>query len=156
MKQTSQTQGFSILELMVAMISASILAITAGAMIFYAFAMWTTNVRAVELQRDETATMDLLTRKVREASAAYVTATNGLLQVRPGATNYVASFRKVGSNLEYDPGNGAGGQVLVNGRLVSFAATNMANGVYVELMLQDQNQRSTEKTRLTAVAKFRN
>jgi prepilin-type N-terminal cleavage/methylation domain-containing protein len=60
--------GFSLVELMVAMVIVAILSLTLGTMLIYIFKAWRSNSDQVELQRDATFAMDMLSREIRPSS----------------------------------------------------------------------------------------
>jgi len=65
-------KGFTIIELMVGVVLSSILAITAGVMLYYIFSSWKNNSIAVELQRDATVAIDMMARRIRPSPGTYI------------------------------------------------------------------------------------
>jgi prepilin-type N-terminal cleavage/methylation domain-containing protein len=61
-------RGFSLVEMLVALSAASILALTMGAMMWSATLSWKRTGQSVELQRDMRASMDVITRMARSAT----------------------------------------------------------------------------------------
>ena len=76
-----KNKGFSLIELMAAALISSILALTAGLMVYYAFVGWIKNNRSIELQRDATIAMDMFTRTIRPREASDITAVGSTLTV---------------------------------------------------------------------------
>jgi hypothetical protein len=148
MRKGDLKRGLTVVELLVASVSAAILALTAGSMLFYGYTSWHNNSQAVELQRDGTFVLDMVGRRIRAASSADVTVGPGQLTI---ATQ---SFHASGSDLVYDPDTGVLGdeQVLVDERLVSFVPVHLTNiGVRVDVSLAEGD----ERVALSATAAFR-
>jgi hypothetical protein len=124
-------------EVLAAIAAASVLALTAGLLLYYGYLALTRNRENVEMQADGTIAMDMIARAVRPASTATVTAAAGSLRV--ATSNRVVEFRAVAADLVYDPDTGHAGDemTVVRGRLVSFAASNTPRGVDVRMVLKD-------------------
>jgi Tfp pilus assembly protein PilW len=145
--------GFTLVELVAAMLTAAILALTAGSMLFYAFAGWQRNTENLEMQRDGTIAMDMLARAVRAAAGSNVLVQAESLQVAGGGATL--RFSVSGNDLVYDPDTATPGDetAIVAGRLASFSPTLVTNvGVAVDLALQAGENR----TALHALLGFRN
>ena len=152
MNFAGRKNGFTIVELMVAMLSAALLAAISGAILFYAYTGWRRNTAAVELQRDGTVAIDMLARAVRHASASDVTISAGKMEVQKAAST--VSFTASGSDLVYDPDTGSGGDevTVIDGRLSEFTPTNALNGVGIRLVLED----GEETTQIDSMLIYRN
>jgi prepilin-type N-terminal cleavage/methylation domain-containing protein len=157
MKRPEHNAGFTMVELMVALAAASILAITAGTTLVYSYSGWYRNNAALELQRDATLAMYRLSRAVRGASAADVT-TPLAGQSAARLTIKTTEFRVNEKHLLYDPDTGIDGNevVIVDGRLKTFTATNLSTGIGVSIVLELQNENSDEITITNATIAFRN
>jgi len=157
MKRPEHNAGFTIVELIVALVAASILAITAGITLVYGYSGWRRNNAAVELQRDATLAMYRLSRAVRGASAADVT-TPSAGQSAAQLTIQQTEFRVDDVNhLLYDPNTGIDGDevVIVDGRLKTFAVTNLSTGAGISIILELQNENGDEITITNATTAFR-
>lgn len=97
----TKRDGFTIVELMAAVMISSILAVTVGAMLYCAYTNWNKNSKAIELQRDLALAMDMIARVARPASGADITASGPSLTVISGLT--AKSFYLSGNSLYYDP-----------------------------------------------------
>ena len=127
--------GFSLVELIMGMIAAACLALTAGAMLWYGYLGWRRTGEQVAAQRDMRAAMDVLTRSLRMGSSATFT-TGGVLTVqfsdRPTATVSAS-----GSNLVYRPDITTANQAtLVNGTLQRFDVALAGSVATVTLVLR--------------------
>ena len=149
-------RGYSLIELLIGMLAAAVLALTVGTMLFHAYDAWDDNHNAVNLHRDGHNAMDLITRAIRGASAARVTtAANNNLVIQNAAGTSSARFWRVGSELRYDPDTGTGGDVIV---LVEaqdcarFNVTMTAADVTIRLDLE----RGDESIRFDSTVAFRN
>ena len=112
--------GFTLVEMMMSMLAAAVLALVMGAMMFYATTWWKRTLVSVDMQRDMRASMDTLARLTR--AATNMTFSTGLVftanfRGRPPATVYAVT-----SNLFYDPNTSVAGDAvrLVNGSLQAF------------------------------------
>lgn len=151
MKRPEHNAGFTMVELLVALVAASILAITTGITLVYGHSGWHRNNAAMELQRDATLAMYRLSRAVRGASAADVTTSASQLTIQ------TTQFRVNGYHLLYDPNTGIDGDevVIVDGRLKTFTVTSLAAGTGVSIILELQNQNGDEITITNATTAFR-
>ena len=107
MKRPEHNAGFTLVELIITLAAASILAITAGMTLVYGYSGWCRNNAAVELQRDATLAMYRLSRAIREASASDVTTSASQLTIQ------TTEFRVDGDHLIYDPNTGTDGDEVV-------------------------------------------
>jgi len=153
MKRPEHNAGFTLVELIIALAAASILAITAGITVVYGYSGWRRNNAAVELQRDATLAMYRMSRAVREASAADVTTSASQLTIQP--TEFRVNVN--GDCLLYDPNTGVEGDevVIVDGRLETFTVTNLATGTGMSITLELQNENGNEVTITNATTAFR-
>ena len=157
MKRPEHNAGFTMVELLVALAAASILAITAGITLVYGCSGWRRNNAAVELQRDATLAMYRLSRAVRGASATDVT-TPLAGQSAEQLTIQSTEFRVNEEHLLYDPNTGIDGDevVIIDGRLKTFTVTNLSTGTGVSIILELQNENSDEIAITSAIITFRN
>ncbi len=118
---TASRSGVTIIELMVAMLSASVLAITAGIILVYCFRTLRANGDAVELQRDVDITTRTLFRAIRTARDNDTTVSGGgtTLELDGGARTF--TFLPNGGGLVYDPNVGVSGDEQM---LASNTSTN--------------------------------
>ena len=162
MEQKTQCRGFSLVELLAAMLAASILAITAGTMLFHAYSAWNDNHNAVNVHRDGRNAMDMMTRAIRAASVSnVVTAVNndlilsGVALYDEALTNTVR-FSRSGRNLIYDPDTGSNGDdvmLVADGvRRFNVSLSDTATSIEIRLDLE----RDGETMRLDSVTAFRN
>ena len=156
MKRPEHNAGFTMIEMLVALAAASILAITAGITLVYSHSGWRRNNAAMELQRDATLAMYRLSRAVRGASANDVT-TPLAGQSAGRLTIQTTEFRVDGDHLLYDPDTGIGGDevVIVDGRLKTFTVTSLSTGIGVSIILELQNENGNEITITNATIAFR-
>ncbi|MBA7687323.1 hypothetical protein ES703_95784 [subsurface metagenome] len=159
MKRPEHNAGFTIVELIIALAAASILAITAGITLVYGYSGWRRNNAAVELQRDATLAMYRLSRVVRGASASDVNTPFLAGQSAEQLTIQPTEFRVNvnGDCLLYDPNTGVEGDevVIVDGRLETFTVTNLATGTGMSITLELQNENGNEVTITNATTAFR-
>ena len=147
--RAGRQSGFTLLELLVAMLAAAVLALTAAVMLVYAYRAWQANGDAVLAQQEGTLAVDMLSRSLREAAAVDVVILPGRVNIGP------ASFYAIGADLVYDPETGAGGDemTVIDGRLTAFAVSTLpAGGAAIEFQFKDEEN----VTKVAAVAAFRN
>ena len=138
MKSNSQT-GFTVVELMIGILSASILALAVGIILANAYRGWVRGLAVADMERDASVAIHTLDLAVRGATNVVggvtltVYDTNGISRVF--STTGVAPR----GSLLYS------GMTLVNGRLVSFTNSVSAGMVSVTLTLSgiDQNNQDT-------------
>jgi prepilin-type N-terminal cleavage/methylation domain-containing protein len=130
-------RGFTLVEVLVAIVAASILVLTGGAMLYFSYLGWQRDTNAVDMQQDGSAAMLAITRYVRAAQPGGLTAGGGVLTIT--TSNATVRISKSGSQLIFDPNTGVGGNelALVPSRVVSFTPVAMTNRVGVTLILQD-------------------
>jgi Tfp pilus assembly protein PilW len=148
-------QGYSLVELLAAALAASVLALTAGTMLFHAYDAWNENHEAVNVHRDGRHAMDMMTRAVRAASfARVVTAENNNLVIANAAGTSSVRFQRSRQDLIYDPDTGVDGDeiALVADGARRFIVGKTATAVTVRLDLD----REGETMRLDSVMTFRN
>jgi type II secretory pathway component PulJ len=124
-----QVRGFTLVEVLVTMVSASVLAISVGSLLFVASHNWRYSVDAVATQRNVELALDSISRAVRAADPSTVSTSPGELTVDTGI------FRSEGGDLVYDPDTGTeGGEItLIEGRLSLFEPTLLKSRVRVAL-----------------------
>lgn len=152
MKRHAASQGFSLAEVMVALVSGSILALTAGSMLFYTYLGWRRSGQAVEIQRDASVAVALLSHSLRRTAAVNVTVAGSRITiVRPTVTE---EFSVSGQDLIHDPDTSTAGdeQTIIFGRVVSFVPTAYTEGLSFVLDLAD----GPETIRIDKVLTYRN
>lgn len=128
-------RGFTIVELLVAVVASAVLALTAGAMLWYGTLGWRRTREAVDLQRDMAVTLDVMSRSVR-AGTNLAFATGAVFTVRFTDRPTARVFAS-GSDLVYRPDVAAPGNqmTLAKGTLRHFAVAVASNGATVVVVL---------------------
>lgn len=148
-RKTTSRAGFTIVELLAAMISASVLALTLSVLVVYHFSAWKRTEDAVNLQRDVMVSLGMLHRMVREAGPNDVTAPRpvgegGTAEPRlviAGKAIYQADEADLGTAdgsgtyLVYDPNTGIAGDemVLSSDSVAAFTCTHMTSSVAIHM-----------------------
>ena len=143
-------KGFTIVELLIGVASASILALTAGAILVNAYQGWVRSLAMADMERDAAVAVHVIALAVRGASNAVPgeVGTDKLKVVIP-PNSIVRAFSVQTSggqrSLVYNPNwpNGAS-MVLVNGRLGTFQASVTAGVVRVTISLSGIDQNSVD------------
>jgi Tfp pilus assembly protein PilW len=102
--------GLSLIELLVGLLAAAVLALTAGSMLWYGYLGWHRTGEAVGLQRDSRTAMDVLTRALR--SGTNMTFSTGMVFTVWYADKPAASVYAAGRDLFYQPNIAAGGNTM--------------------------------------------
>jgi len=137
MKQHARSNGFSLIELVVAMAAAAVLALTAGLMLVYAYKAWRQDRDGAAMQQDGSVALELISRAVRSGSNVVVQ--SGFPgDLRATLTNRTMRIFADEQNLVYDPSLAVTGDevVVIEGRLSAFAVTNTAGTVSVVLQME--------------------
>jgi len=121
--RTNRSAGFTLVESLIAILSASILVLAMSSMLWFGFLSWARMRGAMEMQRDMRASMDVLSRAVRPATN--MTFTTGLVFTAYAPGRPPASVYASGANLFFDRDTTtAGGAVqLVFGSLTRFSVS---------------------------------
>ena len=132
--------GFSLVELLAAMAAAAILALTAGAMLWYGYLGWTRARGSVELQRDMRAATDIFTRAAR--AGTNLVASTGTVFTVEFSDRPTASLFASGSSLVYDPDTASSGDqiTVANGTLQSFDVSLAGNLTTLVLVLNSAGE----------------
>lgn len=137
-------KGFTIIELMVAIILSSILAITAGVMLYYVFSSWKNNNIAIELQRDATIAMDMMARRIRSSTSTCIRSGgskyfNDVDRISIGQITATQNFWQNGDTLWYSEGTHS--VAIIPGKLtyVRFTKDEARHSVIIKLKLEQNN-----------------
>ena len=141
--------GFSLVELLVALTAASILALTMGAMMWAATLSWKRTGQSLELQRDMRASMDVITRMVR--SATNMLFSTGLVYTAQFSDRSPQSVYVATNRLYYDPNTSvANNEVrLTAGQVSQFAMQFTGRTAIVTLRLQNNDDAISNRVQLT-------
>lgn len=133
-------RGFTLVELMVAMMAGTILALTMGMMLWQSTRGYMRCQQAVNLQRDLRATLDTVTRLAR--AATNMTFSTGLVFTASFKGRPPASVYPSGSTLYFDPNTTAGGDqvALAPGTLETFHVTVAAQGITAAVGLRNSHE----------------
>ena len=141
MRRQRTNNGNTLVEVALGTLAAAVLAVTLSVMLFYGYTTWGRNVQVVDLHRDATLTMQIMEKKLQQASAGTVDLSQqGRIVVSNQGMSSFSAFYQEGSNLVYNPAESGGGTpfLLVQGRLApsGFTHSNITRGVAVRLQLQ--------------------
>jgi prepilin-type N-terminal cleavage/methylation domain-containing protein len=151
--KTRIQSGFTIVELLIGMIAAAVLALTAGTMLVTSYRGWIRSLALADMERDAAVAIHTLDLAVRGADDVVLTGAN-TLRVRL-ANGTVRSFSAQWSgvpsrgSLVYYRDLAAGApMILVENRLVGFASSFTSGVVRVTMTLEgiDRNNQATGVT----------
>ncbi len=135
-------QGFSLVDMMAAMVAFGILAVSVGLMLVYGWRSWRYSVEAVALQRDASLAQQVIEREIRTSSAAHISITpNTGIDFTVGGvrTNYSEYIVHRGNSLFY--GRPEGEVALMEGGVVGFSPELLTDEVQVVLRYQSASGR---------------
>ena len=147
--KTAGRDGFTLVELTAGMVTASVLALTAGSMLWYGYLGWHRLGDAVNMQRDMRAALETLSHAVR--TGTNMTVTGGTVFTVQSATRPPVSVYSSGGSLYYDPNTGAAGDqiTLVNGTLQTFDVAVASNTATALLVLKSNSETLSNRVVMT-------
>ena len=145
--------GFTLVELIAAMVMSTILVLTGSLMLYHSFVAWHDNNDAVELQRDATFAMDIISRAIRPATYSDIDIQNSGLTLVVGSKSF---YLQGSASLEYDPDDAVTGDetIIINNKVsgLSFSQHDPSRSVRINLALMD----GAETTVVNTVVQYRN
>jgi hypothetical protein len=130
-------------ELLLGMLAASIMALAVGSILYYAWVSWVQSNAAVEMQRDASLSMRIIAKEVRRTPVSGITDGTSLTCVNTGGS---FTFLSNGNNLDMQFGGGQS-VTLARNVLAYFNATVSNRAVVVELNLSTGSD--TSENRMT-------
>jgi len=126
--------GWSLVELLVAMVSAAVLSLTVGAMLVFTCRAWQRHLALADMQGDVRVAVPTLCMAIRESRAS---------EARTNGTQLILGrrvFSRSGRRLMYDPDTNVvnNDAVLSRDRVTDFRYTLGTNAVWFRLVLQEQ------------------
>lgn len=140
MRPRRHNQGFSLVEMLAAILAAAVLVLAAGAMIWHTQTAYRRLGSAVNVQRDMRASMDVLVRMSRPATGFVFTA--GTTFTTSYSNHPPSRMYSSGSNLFYlaNATAGGAGQRLVDGSLERFSVVVQTNRAIITLVLRSPEE----------------
>ena len=138
--------GFTLIEFMAAISVGTVLSLTAGLMLYYSSLTWNNNSVFVELQRDGTFIMDMLSRKIRPVTVADIDVPDPTRQLMPSIRvgNESFYFDQDTNSIYYDPDITVFGDevVIVDETVMVLTFTNDAiiQSADINIVLQDEDK----------------
>lgn len=162
MNAVTHSKGFTLIELTLAMVAGSVLAITAGALLVFLTRETTRSRQMTELQADMRVAVPTVYRLIRESSGGNVTAplvsqTGTVFTVGTKSVfraNAALTASATGNSLVYDPNTARSGDELVlsRGWVTNFSCVRYTNSLWFSIGLD--NGRTT--MRVDGTAYYRN
>lgn len=147
MKRDAKKQGFTLVEMMVAIIAGAVLALTVGIILVSAYVSWVHNTDSVKMQNDASLAFMVIGREVRESSLSDITISAdgkrldfAANSVRPSPVSVSVSGKKIVSSPS--------GFALVEDWVDSFSAST-SNGL-VDVTLRLRGGRRESQTSVSA------
>jgi Tfp pilus assembly protein PilW len=129
--------GFTLVELMIAMVSSAILALIVALILFMSYREWRADNEYARLRRDAAFAVQIMAKDIRNSSYSNITeAINNSLKLSINAvhSNSTAFARTSASNLTYSINGTSQGQLITKGLKV-FNPQKQTNGVLLNLVL---------------------
>ncbi|MDD5328029.1 MAG: type II secretion system protein [Phycisphaerae bacterium] len=138
MNRKSQ-KGFTLLELMIAMMVSAIVILAVGVVLFTGQGFWNEAWKKVNLQRDASYVMLRMSNSIKSATSAQTESAGSALRIFGGSGGDVV-FSKVGPNeLRYQIGQQP--QTVISDKLEALQFNVQGNEVTIDLKLkQDESQ----------------
>ncbi|MBC8206077.1 MAG: prepilin-type N-terminal cleavage/methylation domain-containing protein [Kiritimatiellales bacterium] len=141
MKKQNHKNGLTLIELMVAMVAASIIILIASLILIMAFRSWRVNNAYVNLRRDSAFAFTMMARNVRESDTDEVEWAGGTLTIPSSVLGKpTVSYYRDGEALRYNENGGT--MTLIHDNVDEFSATTTGDpeaddGVLLRLVLAD-------------------
>jgi Tfp pilus assembly protein PilW len=150
MKICGKQDGFTLVELMIAMVSSAVLALIVALILFISYRSWSTNSDYARLRRDTAFAVQLMAKEIRSSSFSGITVTANSLRLQTNAVRLNPSeFTRSAaqSNLTYSISSTLQGPVISKGLKV-FNPQKQTNGVllHLEMVNADETISITNKT----------
>ncbi len=145
--------GFSVVELLATIVTAAVLAVAMGSVLYFSFAALGRNNERITLQRDATFAFDMISRTAQGASPSEITlATKSItFGTNMFRTKRVRFFDNNTGDLVYDPDIAVGGneQVVINDRLTSFGVTMDGSRLIIRMVVSYSSENLTYSNSVT-------
>ena len=152
----SHHAGFSLIDIIMGMLAAAVLVLTMGTMLFYGYKSYVHNSQMLELHRDGTAAVQMLTPKIRGASPSRVTVAGGQITILPRNifVDPTVSFFTNDHHLVFDPDTGIDDNevIIIHDSVLSFAPSGLSFGVAIQLVLSN----NYDYTEINSTIAYRN
>jgi len=132
--------GFVLIEILAGMISAGILGITMGVLLYYNYSGWKDLQGVADMQRDGSLVMNTMTRVIRGSALTnipFVNASSGLTNSSEGWWFTKTSDRRV----VYKASNGSSMNLATN--VIGFTCTSLTTNVVVWLSLTNSSMNTS-------------
>ena len=138
MKAKSQ-KGFTLVELMIAIVTSAILVLAAGIVLVIGQEFWNEALKKANLQRDASyALINVMSRSIKAGASAQVEAGGKALRIRIGDSNSIFSHVEGTHNLQYQIGSEQP-QTIINGKVESLQFNVQDNKVTIDLRLKEDD-----------------
>ncbi|QHI70514.1 PilW family protein [Tichowtungia aerotolerans] len=132
--QTKSSQkGFSIIEVMITIIVASVLVLIVSMILVMTFTSWRNNNAYTDIRRDLSMASLIMMQEIRESSYGGLTVGEDYLNVESAATNKTSVFSQVDDSLVYTSEWDT--FILIPRNLQSFNAVKQNDGVELTLVV---------------------
>jgi prepilin-type N-terminal cleavage/methylation domain-containing protein len=147
--KTKSRKGFTIVELMVAVMASAIVVLAAGIVVVIGQTAWNQTWKKVNLQRNASVAMLRMSKSIKSATSATVDPNGKILNITDG--NTVSSYVMDTNNLRYIVGGQT--QTVISGEVnnVQFSLVGN-NSVTIDLSLKKDNA----QTRFISTVMMRN
>ena len=146
-RKTNSNAGFSMVELLMATSLSSILLLCGCTVLMNSYSGLGRQATGLELQRDATHVMELISAEARAASSDKVTASTGSLEVESPNGDLVTLYQS-GDDLLFDPGTGTP-LTIVRNCVSSFTVNASLHSLHAHLVLECDGQEVEVSNRIS-------
>lgn len=153
MRPRARRAGFTVVELLASVVTAAVLAVAMGSILYFSYSALSKNTERITLQRDATFAFDMIARTAQGASPGEITLASGSVtfQTNTFRNKRVRFFNNNTGDLVYDPDMAVGGneQVVVNDRLSSFGVTMTGSRLIIQMVVSYSSENLTYSNSVT-------
>jgi type II secretory pathway pseudopilin PulG len=138
--KTSKNQGFTLVEIMATIASATILALTVALILFMGWLSWSATNEQVQLQSDAALAVRMMAHQIRMSETGNVSVITGISLTcdTNSVRDYTITFTKTSDQLRrYISGNYQG--LVITKGLTQFTPQIQTNGVLLQMVLISTN-----------------
>jgi len=136
MKRKGQ-KGFTIIELMIGIVTGTIVILAAGMILFYGQKSWNNTWKRANLQRDASYAMQRISLPIKAGMNAELEGDGNAIKIYR-ATDWIRFFLEQNNNLKCEI-EGEGPQTIINGKMEALQFNVTGNTVIIELKLREDN-----------------
>jgi prepilin-type N-terminal cleavage/methylation domain-containing protein len=135
--KTKSRKGFTLIELMVAIVASAVVVLATGIVIVIGQTSWNQTWKKVNLQRDASYAMLIMSQSIKAATSAETEDNNTILTLERGEDPNII-FYYATDNLQYQIVGGQS-QTIINGKVENLQFDVAGNTVTIDLSLKEDD-----------------